>query len=138
MYSMTIYAFFESPSASDEDMLFCFDASFLTAHLKLKSGMFDSMLSGREPHSMPEMEPVAMSVSKLPSFFNDPHVRRVSAINLSRLKCELGKALGIDWGPQFLLAIGSAEMLQPCRVCLPAVSVPTLFLHVFCCGMLQD
>jgi hypothetical protein len=29
-------------------------------------------------------------------------------------------------------------MLQPCRVCLPAVSVPTLFLHVFCCAMLQD
>ena len=28
-------------------------------------------------------------------------------------------------------------MLQPCRVCLPAVSVPTLFLHVFCCAMLQ-
>jgi hypothetical protein len=99
MYSMTIYAFFESPSASDEDMLFCFDASFLTAHLKMKSGMFDSMLSGREPLSMPEMEPVAMSVSKLPSFFNDPHVRRVSAINLSRLKSELGKALGIEWGP---------------------------------------
>jgi hypothetical protein len=29
-------------------------------------------------------------------------------------------------------------MLQPCRVCLPAVSVPTLFLHVFCCAVLQD
>jgi hypothetical protein len=38
------------------------------------------------------------SVSTPPSFFGAPHVRRVSAINLSRLKRELGKALGIaDW-----------------------------------------
>jgi hypothetical protein len=96
IYGVTIFTFFQSPSSSNEDILFCFDAAFLTTHMNrqsarldlMKSGMFDSRISGLKP------------VSMLPWFFyENAHVRRVSAINLSRLKRELGKALGIEWGP---------------------------------------
>ena len=96
IYGASIFASFQSPPSSDEDDLFCFDASFLTVQMNrqsgrgdlMKSGMFDSRISGVKPLSM------------LPWFFYDnAQVRRISAINLSRLKRELGKALGIEWGP---------------------------------------
>jgi hypothetical protein len=34
--------------------------------------------------------------------------------------------------------LGALALSQPCCMCSPAFSVSTLFLHVFCCAMLQD
>ena len=101
VYGGTIFTFFQSPPSSDEDVLFCFDAAFLTIHMNPKSGMFDLTRSDLMERDLFDYRATAAlkSLSNLPSFFDAPHLRRVSAINLSRLKCELGKALGIEWGP---------------------------------------
>ena len=106
VYGGAIFDFFENKfrlfpesAASDEDILFCFDAAFLTIHLNPKSGIFDLTRTDLMERGMFDYRATAAlkPLSMLPSFFDAPHVRRVSAINLSRLKRELGKALGIDW-----------------------------------------
>jgi hypothetical protein len=106
VYGAAIFDFFENkfrlfPESADshEDFLFCFDAAFLTIHMNPQSGMFDLTRSDLMEKGMFDFRATAAlkHLSKLPSFFDDPHVRRLSAINLSRLKRELGKALGIDW-----------------------------------------
>jgi hypothetical protein len=100
VYGVAIFDFFQSPPPS-EDILFCFDAAFLTIHMNPQSGMFDLTRSDLMERGIFDYRATAAlkPLSMLPSFFDAPHVRRVSAINLSRLKRELGKALGIEWGP---------------------------------------
>jgi hypothetical protein len=99
VYGVTIFNFFQSPSSSDEDMLFCFDAAFLTIHMNPQSGMFDLTRPDLMKRGIIDFRATAAlkPLSMFPSFFEEPHVRRASAINLSRLKRELGKALSIDW-----------------------------------------
>ena len=99
VYGATIFAFFHSPQPSDEDILFCFDAAFLTIHMNPQSGMFDLTRSDLMKRGIFDFRATAAlkPLSMFPSFFDAPHVRRASAINLSRLKRELGKALSIDW-----------------------------------------
>ena len=79
-------------------MLFCFDAAFLTIHMSPQSGMFDLARSDLVERGIFDYRATAAlkPLSMLHNFFDAPHVRRVSAINLSRLKRELGKALGRD------------------------------------------
>jgi hypothetical protein len=101
VYGATIFAFFHSPQLSDEDMVFCFDAAFLTIHMNPQSGMFDLTRSDLMERAIFGYRATAAlkPLSMFPSFFDALHVRRASTINLSRLKRELGKALGIEWGP---------------------------------------
>jgi hypothetical protein len=108
VYGGAIFDFFENkfrlfPESADshEDILFCFDAAFLTIHMSPKSGMFDLARSDLVERGIFDYPATAAfkPLSMLPGFFDAPYVRRVSAINLTRLKRELGKALGIEWGP---------------------------------------
>jgi hypothetical protein len=105
VYGGSIFDFFENkfrlfPESADshEDILFCFDAAFLTIHMSPKSGMFDLIRADLTRGTFDYPATAAFKpLSMLPGFFDAPHIRRVSAINLSRLKRELGKALGFDW-----------------------------------------
>ena len=100
VYGATIFAFFHSPPPFDEDTVFCFDPAFLTIHMNPQIGMFDLTRADLIKRGIFDYRATAAlkPLSMFLSFFDAPHVRRVSAINLSRLKRELGKALGIDWG----------------------------------------
>ncbi len=105
VYGGGIFDFFENkfrlfPESADshEDIVFCFDAAFLTIHMSPKGGMFDLIRADLTRGTFDCPSTAAFKpLSKLQSFFDAPHVRRVSAINLSRLKREFGKALGVDW-----------------------------------------
>jgi hypothetical protein len=106
VYGAAIFDFFENKfrlfpesAASDEDILFCFDAAFLTIHMNPKSGIFDLTRTDLMERGMFDYRATAAlkPLSELPSFYADPRVRRASTLDLTRLKRDLGTALGIDW-----------------------------------------
>jgi hypothetical protein len=81
-----IFDFFEQPTPDGEDRFLCFDAAFLTMHMNRHTG---AMLT--------TMTVLVKPLSGLPDFFgNSTFSRCGSVINLSRLKRQLGEALGID------------------------------------------
>jgi hypothetical protein len=106
VYGAAIFDFFENkfrlfPESADshEDILFCFDAAFLTIHMNPKSGIFDLTRTDLMERGMFDYRATAAlkPLSELPSFYADPRVRRASTLDLTRLKRDLGTALGIDW-----------------------------------------
>ncbi len=81
-----IFDFFEQPTPDGEDHFLCFDPAYLTMHMNRHTG---TMLT--------TMNVLVKPVSGLPDFFrNSTFSRCGSVINLSRLKRQLGEALGID------------------------------------------
>ncbi len=81
-----IFDFFEQPTPDGEDRFLCFDPRFLTMHMNRYTGTMNTT-----------MTMIEMPLSELPNFFgNSTFSRCGSVINLSRLKRQLGEALGID------------------------------------------